>query len=116
MLKKLVLLLAVAVCSTSAQIHGDHRIEIKGGALGRTYPFRTAPGTRLCVCLANTQVRTIQGLDADRIRLLSSNTCAGPNEAVGGNATVPHAMWVNSIEFGSGGVQRGPNDCPDYFD
>ncbi|KAF9318994.1 hypothetical protein BG006_003066, partial [Podila minutissima] len=99
MFKTLVLLLAAAVCLTSAQIPGDHRIEINGGTLGRIRPFDTTRGTRLCICLANTQVSTIQGFNAGSIRLFSGNGCTGNYQAVGGNATVPRAEWVNSVAF-----------------
>ncbi|KAF9320993.1 hypothetical protein BG003_004022 [Podila horticola] len=115
MLKSIALLLAAAICSTLAQAPGDHRIEIRGGPLGQARSLYTAQGTSLCVCLANTPINSIQGFNAGSIKLFTGSDCTGKYQRFGGDARVSNAQGVKSVVFGSSGIQRGPDGCPNYL-
>ncbi|KAG0231009.1 hypothetical protein BGW41_002343 [Actinomortierella wolfii] len=73
-------------------------------------------GKRVCVCLTNTQTKSLKGKSAGSVKLFRSNNCRGDYDVMGSNGFVDNAFWVNSLSYGKSGIpSEDPRWCPNYF-
>ncbi|KAG0231008.1 hypothetical protein BGW41_002342 [Actinomortierella wolfii] len=73
-------------------------------------------GSSQCFCLANSDVRELQAINAVNLKLYDRRDCTGHFTTAPPNGIVRGASRVKSISFGEGfTVPRPPPTCPNYF-
>ncbi|KAG0226899.1 hypothetical protein BGW42_003302 [Actinomortierella wolfii] len=83
---------------------------------GRQARLVVKDGSSQCFCLANSDVRALQAINAVNLRLYTGRDCTGSFRTARPNGIVNGASWVKSVSFGEGiRVPQPPPTCPNYF-
>ncbi|KAG0339747.1 hypothetical protein BG000_001423 [Podila horticola] len=111
MYKSLALLSALCASALAAS---PYFVDIKNNAGTEGFRFNIVYEIRDCICVNNTQIGSITGVNGGNIKLFSTSDCTGKYKYLGSNNRTSNTQWVNSFSFGASGVPTpGPGDyCP----
>lgn len=114
MYKSLALLSALCASVLAAS---PYFVDIKNNAGTEGFRFNIVYEIRDCICVNNTQIGSITGVNGGNIKLFSTNDCTGKYKYLGSNNRTSTTQWVNSFSFGASGVPTpGPGDyCPNWY-